>query len=922
MSKENKRVESYSSDASSSSLSSLDDENHQNENDDNESGDVHLNLLQAVCFIEDAIGYKSIFHSCRTKNDIKWYRLYHSWQIKFIIGLSIFMVNCLPFVEYPSSLSYTSDTRKAFHRYQINCTLLLYIELLTLIILTFDVIFKTVLKLFQNSLKEGWLLTYYLILFISFIDWSLTMANGSNCSPNTNNSLQYFSSLQIRRYFRPFFLLQSSTLMKKILHCMQRSMKPILSVGLLLVFHLFFFALMGILIFPRNRNGIPIHDDEKEAFAVFDSISHSLIHLLVLLTTANHPDVMMLAYAANRLYVIYFVIFVFFGTYCMVSMVTAVMYNVFQTYFLDSMQSAIYRHKMAIYATFRSMQLYERLLYKRQTIKTFVRLTTIEKMINLTKLSNLKKYNIKLLLQTFLDLQKQPRRLIDLTNSSSTSTTDIDSDNDAHNNRYNIQFMKPVIYRSDGRSENLPYFFSKPGNFSSIKYSNYVSMDVHQFEYLMRELNENEKIISVDDSITRTNVTTTDIAQQIRRRSLSRIPETQEQTFLHRLRVFGQSKLFHHLGDLVALINIIMITWELEVEVHGGRKAEKIRKILNAANSIFLIFYCFEQALKIWSYGIYQYMQSLNNVFDLFVTLFLMAAEGVSFAFLSEPFDFTPDFNSTDTRSSFFFNNSTNLTTTIIPSTVTPSNIIDRRIQVWDIVRIINILIMFRLIRLMKLFRTMSIILNALIDLVKNLGSFFGLLWSLYYFFALCGMQLFSGTIRPDIAPFNLTNQTTTAKCGSYEQLNYWANNFDDFASSVVVLWDIMVVNNWQVFLNVFSRVTNEWYQLYFIIWWFISTICTMSIFTAIILELFLSKLAAAEQTEKKKKELQTQMNRTPTPMTRRNRFQKKVLKPRSPKATTQNIATVYQIFESRIKEPTNEYLMQNLNRHPDLKLT
>lgn len=78
----------------------------------------------------------------------------------------------------------------------------------------------------------------------------------------------------------------------------------------------------------------------------------------------------------------------------------------------------------------------------------------------------------------------------------------------------------------------------------------------------------------------------------------------------------------------------------------------------------------------------------------------------------------------------------------------------------------------------------------------------------------------------PSLAPDN-----GSAPCGSYEQLEYWANNFDDFAVSpspcspgpgplppapldharcpqaaLVTLWNVMVVNNWQVFLDAYQR--------------------------------------------------------------------------------------------------------------------
>ena len=97
-------------------------------------------------------------------------------------------------------------------------------------------------------------------------------------------------------------------------------------------------------------------------------------------------------------------------------------------------------------------------------------------------------------------------------------------------------------------------------------------------------------------------------------------------------------------------------------------------------------------------------------------------------------------------------------------------------------------------------------------------------------------------------------------ECGTYEQLQYWANNFDDFAASLVgiflnfcrmsfnvmllqvVLWDVMVVNNWGVFLQAFKREVNPWSQLFFVAWWLISSVVCINLFVALILDHFIAK--------------------------------------------------------------------------------
>ncbi|XP_027759589.1 two pore calcium channel protein 2, partial [Empidonax traillii] len=108
-----------------------------------------------------------------------------------------------------------------------------------------------------------------------------------------------------------------------------------------------------------------------------------------------------------------------------------------------------------------------------------------------------------------------------------------------------------------------------------------------------------------------------------------------------------------------------------------------------------------------------------------------------------------------------------------------------------------------------------------------------------FYAFAITGIMLFKGAVVPlgNTSAANTTFDNGTLQCGTYEQLEYWPNNFDDFAAAVVTLWDVMVVNNWQVFLDAFSRYSSPWAKIYFVAWWLISSVIWVNLFVALLLE-------------------------------------------------------------------------------------
>lgn len=113
--------------------------------------------------------------------------------------------------------------------------------------------------------------------------------------------------------------------MKKTIKSLKRSLPQIISVFVLLIIHLYLFAIIGMLLFPRyyqeysNKNGtnstfrindgndsFPVIDDKVFVKnKAFSSIKVSLVNLLILITTSNNPDSILF----SNLFIIYKLIF-------------------------------------------------------------------------------------------------------------------------------------------------------------------------------------------------------------------------------------------------------------------------------------------------------------------------------------------------------------------------------------------------------------------------------------------------------------------------------------------------------------------------------------------------------------------------------------------------------------------------------------
>jgi hypothetical protein len=156
--------------------------------------------------------------------------------------------------------------------------------------------------------------------------------------------------------------------MKKAIKALRKTIPEIISVLVLLCIHLYFFTLVGMLIFPRyyRVEQVPPGPDNATALGLskdagghrfvqnnfFPNLRETIVNLLILLTTANNPDAMEQSYSRDRFSSLYFVLYVIIGTYVIMSLITAVIYNKFKGFFRGSMVSSAFRQSLGVRASF------------------------------------------------------------------------------------------------------------------------------------------------------------------------------------------------------------------------------------------------------------------------------------------------------------------------------------------------------------------------------------------------------------------------------------------------------------------------------------------------------------------------------------------------------------------------------------------
>lgn len=210
----------------------------------------------------------------------------------------------------------------------------------------------------------------------------------------------------------------------------------------------------------------------------------------------------------------------------------------------------------------------------------------------------------------------------------------------------------------------------------------------------------------------------------------------------------------------------------------------------------FTLLYVIEAILKIMVRGWKQYSEDPRNMFDFIVTMSALVAS----AYVYYP-------NA--------YNDST----------------------------LIRFIVMARVLRLGRLLfasRAFKIIGTIAIEILPAARSVALLLFFVMYCFSASGMLLYGGMITRD--PSNPLSYAIldTEFSGS----DYWANNFNDMTSGMNVLFNLLVVNNFQVCEIGFEAVTGaKWVRFFFLLFHVFGVLMVNNAVVAFIINAFYQQL-------------------------------------------------------------------------------
>lgn len=224
-----------------------------------------------------------------------------------------------------------------------------------------------------------------------------------------------------------------------------------------------------------------------------------------------------------------------------------------------------------------------------------------------------------------------------------------------------------------------------------------------------------------------------------------------------------------------------------------------------AAELLFALAFCAEAAIKVWVLGWARYWSSAAHRFDLVVTA-CAAAVSVSTAWPSH-------YNGTGT------------------------------------VRLILTVRLLRVLRLLARVPRFALVASTCVEVLPAASALLCSLLSLCYVYAALGTSLFGGLVCDGPAP-GCEHELLVGS--DYASMSYWPMNFNSRADGMVLLFHLLLVNNWQVTTGAYALVSGwpNCTRAFFVSFYVLAVLVGLNVFQAFVLERFIDRLSteAAER--------------------------------------------------------------------------
>ncbi|KAL8145683.1 hypothetical protein AgCh_003724 [Apium graveolens] len=209
---------------------------------------------------------------------------------------------------------------------------------------------------------------------------------------------------------------------------------------------------------------------------------------------------------------------------------------------------------------------------------------------------------------------------------------------------------------------------------------------------------------------------------------------------------------------------------------------------------VFGWLYFLEMALKVYSYGFENYWKDGQNRFDFIITVVIVVVETATF--------------------------------------VSPKGLPFLSNGEW--IRYLLIVRMLRLIRLLTFVRRYRAFVATFLTLIPSLMPYLGTIFCVLCMYCSLGVQIFGGLVNsgnPQLAETDLADN------------DYLLFNFNDYPSGMITLFNLLVMGNWQAWMQSYKELTSAWSYIYFVSFYLVTILLLLNLVVAFVLEAFFAEM-------------------------------------------------------------------------------
>ncbi|KAL9158963.1 hypothetical protein ABFS82_08G103400 [Erythranthe guttata] len=257
------------------------------------------------------------------------------------------------------------------------------------------------------------------------------------------------------------------------------------------------------------------------------------------------------------------------------------------------------------------------------------------------------------------------------------------------------------------------------------------------------------------------------------------------------LKDFIRCPKFGYIIAFILIMNFAAVVIETTLDIQENSGQEAWQKV----EFVFGWIYVLEMALKVYAYGFVNYWRDGQNRFDFVITWVIVIGETATFL--------------SPSGQTFLSNGE------------------------W--IRYLLIARMLRLIRLLMHVKQYRAFVATFLTLLPSLMPYLGTIFCIMCIYCSLGVQIFGGLVY-DGNP-NLTGT-------DLEDSDYLLFNFNDYPNGMVTLFNLLVMGNWQAWMQSYKELTGTaWSYAYFISFYLITIVLLLNLVVAFVLEAFFAEM-------------------------------------------------------------------------------